>query len=91
LAKALLVCQFLFLWWWWPFFLFCTLSVRDPLKASCIENPSAVYLLKNNIQRDQNIKQSMKQNCGHGLTQQRLQETILDWDTWQPWGLKYTD
>jgi len=29
----------------------------------------------------------MKQNRGHGLTQQWSQKTILDQDTWQTWGL----
>jgi len=32
----------------------------------------------------------MKQNRGHRLMQQWSQKTILDQDTWQTWGLKYT-
>jgi len=33
----------------------------------------------------------MKQNHRHGLAQLWLQKTVLDKDTWQTWGLKYTD
>jgi len=48
-------------------------------EASVDENPSAVYL-QNCAQKNVNMKP----------TNNAYSETLLDKDTWQTWGLKYT-